>query len=83
MPVRLTAARFVDRESLQIRCRLIEIAAALDRIDAGIASDATGADPRVQRIHEAIHLLADDQADRARRIQMLFSLPYDRDWRTE
>lgn len=83
MPARLSAAHYVDREFLSIRCRLIEIAAALDRIDSGEGCEAAQRDARLGRIREAARLLADESADRARRVQMLFSLPYQEDWRSE
>lgn len=62
----------MDREFLGIRCRLIELAATLDRIGrAGGAAD----DPRTAQIRRALEILADDQPDRAERMQMVFSLP--------
>jgi len=70
----------LDREFLNIRCRLLDLAAALDRVER-----ADGPSDSAQRklIGEAISLLAGGGVDRAERMQMLFSLPYDPQWRTK
>lgn len=70
----------LDREFLNIRCRLLDLAAALDRVER---ADGSGESSQRQRIREALALLAGDGVDRAERVQMLFSLPYDPDWRTK
>jgi hypothetical protein len=68
MPV---AATSLDREFLDIRCRLIALAAALDRVDR--AKDSTG-DPRLPQIRRSLEILAADGPERAERVQMVFSL---------
>ena len=73
------AAKAFDREFLGIRCRLIDLAAAFDRID-GDAGPAAG-DPRPQQIRRSLEILLSDALDRAERIQAEFSLPYDENWR--
>ncbi len=70
-------AKSLDREFLGIRCRLIELAATLDRI--GRAGDSATDDPRLAQIRRSLELLAGDAPDRAERVQMVFSLPYERD----
>jgi hypothetical protein len=69
----------MDREFLGIRCRLIELAAALDRIDR--ASDASAADPRLVQIRRSLEVLLAAAPHRAERVQAEFSLPYDEHWR--
>jgi hypothetical protein len=71
MSAPLSASKTFDNEFLGIRCRLIELAAALDRIDR--AGGVIG-DPRSSQIQESIQLLADGGPNRAERIQMAFSL---------
>jgi hypothetical protein len=74
-----TASVSLDREFLGIRCRLIEMAAALDRIDrAGVA---VAGDPRMAQIRRSLEILAGDAPDRAEQLQMVFSLPYEKEWR--
>jgi hypothetical protein len=66
-----------EHEFLPLRAKLLEAAAALDRVDrAGGAVD----DPRMTRLREAIGVLL--QADRARteQLQMIFSRTYQQDW---
>lgn len=69
-----------DREFLTIRARLIEVAAALDRVDRSDGSAAD--DPRMEQIRQSVKILLEDSPGRAERIQMAFSLPYDPKWQT-
>ncbi len=78
---RLNAAQTLDREFLEIRRRLIDIAASLDRIDRAGGADAVSSDSRVSKVQEAVHILADGQPDRASRMQMAFSDEYEDGWR--
>jgi hypothetical protein len=65
-----SASQSLDREFLGIRCRLIELAAGLDRIDR--AGDSTG-DPRIVQIRRSLEVLGGDAAGRAEQVQMVFS----------
>ena len=76
-----TASTMLDREFLEIRCRLIDIAAGLDRVDRCDNGGASLADPRRKQIAGALAILVDGHPDRARRVQMIFSDPYDASWR--
>jgi hypothetical protein len=71
----------MDREFLGIRCRLIELAAALDRIDRNDGDAA--ADPRMAQVLRSLEILADRRPERAERVQATFSLPYDEKWRQQ
>ncbi|HUT09487.1 MAG TPA: hypothetical protein VMY42_03250 [Thermoguttaceae bacterium] len=79
MPTPPAANEILDREFLDLRARLIDVAAALDRIDR--AEGAVLNDPRLGQIRQSLQILSTDSADRAERIQMVFSLPYREDWR--
>jgi hypothetical protein len=74
----LDAAAVFERHFLETRCKLLEVAANLDRIDR--AAGDVAADPRRIQVAKAIEILASDAPDRAERLQMLFSRPYDPDW---
>ena len=76
-----TAIDVFDREFLTIRCRLIDLAAALDRISRtdGQVTD----DPRWRQLQQAIGVIASPDDNRAERVQMAFSLPYSEDWRRQ
>jgi hypothetical protein len=81
MPIPLEAPEVLDREFLTIRCKLIDLAAALDRIDRAKGSAAN--DPRLGQIGESLKVLSGEGPGRAEKLQMLFSLPYQPDWRND
>jgi hypothetical protein len=73
------AATVFDCEFLAIRCRLLDLAAALDRVQR--VEPGAAADPRWAQIQQALGVIGQPGADRAERVQMAFSLPYDAHWR--
>jgi hypothetical protein len=83
MMMETSAESVFDREFPALRGRILEVAAALDRIAR--AGGAPSADPRADQLRRSLELLADRaaQADRAEAVQMVFSLPYDPDWRAK
>lgn len=74
------ALEMFNREFLEIRARLLDIAASLDRIDRREGLSAVAADPRYAQIAQAIGILTDGQPDRAERVQMTFSDAYQPGW---
>jgi hypothetical protein len=72
-----------DRELLTLRGKIIEAAAALDRIAR--AAGPVQRDPRFEQVWQSLELLArrEPATDRAERIQLVFSLPYDPQWRAK
>lgn len=79
MPSPMTAPQILNREFLEVRAKILELAASLDRLDRSEGS-ATG-DPRFRRVREGIEILLSDRPDRAERVQILFSRDYDEAWR--
>ena len=77
-----TAKDVLDRDFLEVRCRLLDIAAALDRIDRAQRPDSVRGDLRLAKLQEAIRVLIDGKPDRAERVQMVFSDSYDEGWQT-
>jgi hypothetical protein len=75
----LDAPEVLNRVFLEIRARLLEVAASLDRLDR--AEGGIEDDPRLAGIRQALAVLGGRQPDRAEQIQRIFSLPYDEDWR--
>ena len=73
------AVDVLDQEFLVVRARLLEIAAALDRM--GRAAGSVADDPRALAIRQALDILANMQSDRAEQIQLIFSREYDDAWR--
>ena len=70
----------LDREFLEIRARVLEIASALDRLDR--ADGPPAADARVTAINKAIDALRTADGNRAEQVQLIFSRSYDQRWRT-
>jgi hypothetical protein len=78
MPIPLDAPEVLNREFLQIRAKILEIAASLDRLDR--AQGTVAGDHRRSQIERSLAALQDTGPDRAERVQMIFSLPFDDDW---
>ena len=82
MPTIQSAPQVLDRHYLEIRCGLLDIAAALDRIERSEDFRAARDDVRLKLIGQAIGILATAGDDRAERIQLLFSDRYEQGWNT-
>jgi len=78
MAMPLTALETLNREFLEIRCRILDLAAMLDRLER--SNDNVADDPRVKRIHEALDVLKTTHEDRAEQVQLTFSRAYDDNW---
>ena len=77
----LPASKALENYFLEARCKLLDVAAILDRINRGQdAGDILAGDPRLERIRKAIEVLHDQSGGRAERIQQIFSLEYDSGW---
>jgi hypothetical protein len=76
----LPAPAALDAYFLEARCKLLDLAAILDRIGRGSDAGVAAADPRVGRIRQAVEALLNTQAARAERVQEIFSLEYDPGW---
>jgi hypothetical protein len=72
----LPASKALDAYFLEARCKLLDLAAILDRINRGGGVD----DARLARIRQALEVLHDESGGRAERIQQIFSLDYDPAW---
>ena len=81
MPQSMPAPDVLDREFLEIRAKLLEVAASFDRIDRGEGS--VEGDPRMALYREALEELLSDHPNRAERIQQIFSRQYEDTWRTK
>ena len=78
MPPLLSAPEVLNREFLEIRCKILELAAAFDRLAR--ADGSVEEDPRVARLREALAAVLDPSSDRAEQVQMIFSREYEEDW---
>jgi hypothetical protein len=71
-----------EQEFLPLRAKILEIAAALDRLDR-IGGATMAREPRVAKIRSAVEALLSGESDRAEQVQLIFSRPYAEDWREE
>jgi hypothetical protein len=70
----------LDAYFLEARCKLLDLAAILDRIDRGEGSSELEKEPRLANVRKALEVLRDESGGRAECIQRIFSLDYDPSW---
>jgi hypothetical protein len=78
MSVLRTGKEVFDQEFLSIRAKLLEVAAALDRIDR--AGGSLSSESRRTQVQAAIQVLLRPDDDRAEQLQLIFSRPYQEKW---
>ena len=85
-----SSKQILDREFLELRSKLLDIAASIDRIDRAAVADKSEGSPspvtedyRMRLLAKAIEIIASgtDTADRAYQIQHLFSREFDPQWK--
>ncbi|MSQ95953.1 MAG: hypothetical protein EXR98_15555 [Gemmataceae bacterium] len=77
----LPANKALEQFFLEARCKLLDVAAILDRVNRGQeAGEVLANDPRIERIRKALEVMHDQSGGRAERIQQIFSLEYDSGW---
>lgn len=74
------AADVLNRDFLESRSRILEVAAALDRLDRAPGRASDPPDHRLAQLRQAIKALLEPGPGRAETIQRLFSLEYDPSW---
>jgi len=77
----LPGPKALDTYFLEARSKLLDLAAILDRIGRGSGAAGASEDPRLQKIRQALEVLHDQSGGRAERIQQIFSLDYDPNWK--
>ncbi len=80
MPHARHAAEVLDRDFLETRSRILEVAASLDRIDRAGGRTGDPPDRRLAQLRQAIEALLEPGPGRAETVQRLFSLEYDPHW---
>jgi len=80
MPNPMTHQQVLDRYFLEMRCKVLDVAAALDRLNRASGAKSSPADRRLVQLDEAIGVLSRVDSGRAETIQQIFSLPYDPEW---
>lgn len=84
MKAPLSREATLDRFFLEMRSRVLDLAAALDRVDAAAPHSLDGGadDVRLIKLRESLRILYECGRDRAERVQRVFSDEYDPAWRT-
>lgn len=80
MSARRTQTEVLDRDFLEIRARILDLAAALDRMDQAAIAPGQAPDRRIAQIREGLQALTVPEPGRAETVQRLFSLEYDPAW---
>lgn len=75
-----TAPNILDRQYLEMRCGLLDLAAAFDRISRAPEAGTVEADPRYEKLQKAIQIVASNGSNRAEQLQLLFSDEYLPGW---
>jgi hypothetical protein len=70
----LTQRQLIDKEFMEQRVKVLELAAFLDRLQRARELDGEE-DFRLQATRRALAVLSEDAGDRVKRVQMLFSDP--------
>ena len=78
MPIPLSAPDLLEREYLILRAKALELGAGLDRLER--AAGDVSRDPHYVNLQHALAELQQAGSDRAERLQLLFSLPFDEQW---
>ena len=81
MRKRRDATDVLDHDFLETRCKILEIAATLDRIDRAPARHGEQPDARLGQLRRGLEALLEPGPGRSETVQLIFSLDYDRDWR--
>jgi hypothetical protein len=78
---RRDATEVFDRDFLETRGKILELAATLDRIDRAPTRHGEHPDSRLGQLRQALDALVEPGPGRAETIQRIFSLEYDPAWR--
>jgi len=82
-PAVRSKAEVLNCEFLEVRSRILEVAAALDRLDRAPRGGGAVESPdgRLAQLRQALEALLEPGPGRAETVQRIFSLDYDPAWR--
>ena len=81
MSIPMTAVEVLEREFLDVRAKILELASSFDRLDR--ADGSVAGDMRLDLIREAMDVLQSKSSNRAEQVQLIFSLEYEAGWQKE
>ena len=76
-----SASEVLSQEFLQVRAKILEIAAFYDRLEEAGTSQVD--ERQLGLLRQGCELLGDNEGDKAARVQLLFSREYDENWRAQ
>ena len=76
-----TAQQIVAEDFMIARARIVELAATLDRIER--ATGDVDDSKNMQLLMQGMHILCDDEVEKAKRVQLLMSRQYDPQWQAQ
>ena len=77
----MTSGEVLDREYLEIRAKILQLAASFDRLDR--ADGDVSSDVRSDLISKGLEILQSSDNNRAEQIQLLFSREFEDAWREQ
>ena len=75
-----SAEEILEQTFLEIRAKILEVAAAFDRIERADLAQTVESQPKWQQLHAAARIVCEGSGNRAEQIQLHFSDPYDAQW---
>jgi hypothetical protein len=81
MSIPMTREQVINRYFPEMRCKVLEVAASLDRMDRAGEPSNGREQPRMDQLRRAVRVLLEDEPGRAEKIQRIFSREYDPNWR--
>ena len=81
MSIPMTSGEVLDREYLEIRAKILQLAASFDRLDR--ADGDVASDDRSDLISKGLEILQSSDNNRAEQIQLLFSREFEDAWREQ
>jgi hypothetical protein len=79
--VERTAEQIIADEFMIARAKIVELAATLDRIER--ANGDVADSKNMQLLVQGMHILCDDEVEKAKRVQLLMSRHYDPNWQSQ
>lgn len=74
-------ADVLNRDFLETRGKILELASSLDRLDRASRAGTEAPDNRLAQLHQSLECLLESGPGRAETVQRIFSLDYDSEWR--
>ena len=81
MSIPMTSGEVLEREYLEIRAKILQLAASFDRLDR--ADGDVSSDSRSELISKGLEILQSSDDNRAQQVQLLFSREYEDSWREQ